>query len=65
MLNGLGFVVKDGTKPGHKVVSHPKLSGQSDFVGTSYTCGHGKNPPIKPIYAINLRKTLEIYREWL
>ncbi|MCG5541975.1 MULTISPECIES: type II toxin-antitoxin system HicA family toxin [unclassified Halorhodospira] len=54
-LESLGFEVRDGKKQGHKIVTHPHLEG---FYSTSYTCGHGKNPEIKPPYVRKVRATL-------
>ena len=56
LLEGLGFLVRDGRKQGHKIVTHPGLD---DFLATSFSCGHGKNPQIKPHYVASLRKLLE------
>lgn len=59
-LEALGFEVRDGTKAGHKIVTH---KGLVNFYSTSYTCGHGKNPEIKPPYIRNIRKTLLRHEE--
>ncbi|WP_081619194.1 hypothetical protein [Thioalkalivibrio sp. ALE19] len=56
LLETLGFEVRDGKKAGHKVVTH---AGLPSFYSTSYTCGHGKNPEIKPAYVRNIRRMLE------
>ena len=56
LLEGLGFLVRDGRKQGHKIVTHPGLDG---FLTASFSCGHGKNPQIKPHYVASLRKLLE------
>ena len=61
-LEDLGFKVQDGKKQGHKIVTHPGLE---NFYSTSYTCGHGKNPEVKPQYIKNIRKTLLQYQEEL
>ncbi|NCC34811.1 MAG: type II toxin-antitoxin system HicA family toxin [Chloroflexia bacterium] len=55
LLTSLRFVVRDGKKPGHKIVTHPQLAG---FFSTSYTCGHGSNPETKPCYIKTIRKVL-------
>jgi hypothetical protein len=62
LLESLGFNVRDGRKQGHKIVTHPYLQG---FQGTSYTCGHGKNPEIKPNYVRNIRRTLHTHYQQL
>ncbi len=57
-LRGLGFDVRDGKKVGHKVVTHP---GIARFSTAGYTCGHGKNPEIKPIY---VKKMIGVLRDY-
>ena len=61
VLESIGFEVKDRKKPGHKVVYHAGLSKMSDFSTTSYTCGHGKNPEVKPAYP---KKILGVIRRY-
>jgi len=60
-LEAIGFEVKDRKKPGHKVVYHSRLSEMSEFTTTSYTCGHGKNPQVKPAY---VKKMLGVIRRY-
>lgn len=55
-LTELGFDVRDGRRGGHKIFVHDHLSG---FTSSSYNCGHGKNPEIKPQYIVNIVKVLE------
>lgn len=62
LLEGLGFVVRDGKKQGHKVVTHPGLD---DFVSANFTCGHGRNPGVKPVYAVNLKRVLTTHADAL
>lgn len=62
LLTSLGFVVRDGKKAGHKIVTHPQLAG---FFSTSYTCGHGSNPELKPSYIKTIRKVLLRYEQAL
>lgn len=57
-LEALGFEVRDGKKAGHKVLTHPQIA---DFFSASYTCGHGKNPEIKPPYIRNICKVIEAH----
>ena len=59
-LVSLGFVVKEGKSPGHKTYSHPKLPG---FKGSSWNCGHGKNPEILSSYVVNIVRVLKQYRD--
>lgn len=62
MLSSLGFEVRDGKKSGHKVFVHHGLAG---FTSGGYTCGHGKNPEIKPIYIKNVARLLKQYENEL
>ena len=62
LLEGLGFVVRDGRKQGHKVFTHPALDA---FTASSFSCGHGRNPQIKPYYVASIRKLLESHADEL
>ena len=55
ILEGLGFVVKDGNSGGHKVYSHPGLK---EFFTSSFNCGHGKKSFVKPAYITNILRVL-------
>jgi hypothetical protein len=55
-LRSLGFEVREGDGPGHKVVSHQALKG---FHGTNFNCGHGKNPEVNRPYVKNLIRVLQ------
>jgi len=57
-LRSLGFKVRDGKKQGHKVLTHP---GVPSFTTSSFTCGHGKNPEIKPAYVRKVAGVLRTY----
>ena len=57
-LRSLGFDVRDGKKSGHKVVTHP---GIARFSTAAFTCGHGKNPEIKPVYVKKMISSLRDY----
>ncbi len=59
LLEGLGFVVRDGKRGGHKLYHHKALA---NFFGSGFNCGHGKNPEIKPVYVRNVRKVIEEYK---
>jgi hypothetical protein len=61
-LTSLGFVVKEGKSPGHKTYSHPYLP---DFRGSSWNCGHGKNPGVLSSYIVNIVRVLRQYRDEL
>lgn len=56
-LNRLGFDVREGKLGGHRVFFHDGLQG---FTSSSYNCGHGRNPEIKPGY---IGKILRILRQ--
>lgn len=58
MLACLGFEVRDGKKQGHKVFVH---HGVTSFTSGGYTCGHGRNPEIKPAYIKKVVKLLKQY----
>jgi len=58
ILDGLGFEVRDGKKQGHKIIFHEAIPG---FFSASFTCGHGRNPEIKPAYVSRIRKLLLRY----
>ncbi len=58
LLRLLGFEVRDGKKAGHKVFVH---HGIASFTSGGYTCGHGHNPEIKPVYIKQVIKLLSQY----
>lgn len=58
LLTSLGFEVRDGKKVGHKVFVH---HGVAAFTSGGYTCGHGRNPEIKPVYIKTVAKLLKQY----
>lgn len=58
VLESLGFEVRDGKKQGHKVFVH---HGVTSFTSGGYTCGHGRNPEIKPVYIKKVVKLLKQY----
>lgn len=60
ILESLGFEVRDGSKQGHKVVTHPGLE---EFFSASYTCGHGKDPEVKPNYVRSMLALVKQYRD--
>jgi hypothetical protein len=58
-LESLGFEVRNGKKSGHMIFVH---QGIASFTSGSYTCGHGRNSEIKPIYIKNILKLLKRYK---
>jgi hypothetical protein len=58
----LGFVVRDGSRGGHKLFTHPKLS---DFLGAAFNCGHSTGDVVKPAYVRDIQKIVEKYRDEL
>lgn len=62
ILEELGFVVRDGSRGGHKLYMHPDLR---EFAGNGFNCEHGKNPQIKPVYVQRVIKILEDFEDEL
>lgn len=62
ILEKLGFRVRAGKKQGHMVVTHP---GVQDFVGAGFTCGHGRNPEIRPVYVRQLATIIQNHEDAL
>ena len=60
ILSSLGFNVRDGARPGHKVLVH---HGMAAFTSAGYTCGHGRNPEIKPVYVKKVARLIEQYKD--
>lgn len=58
LLESLGFVVRDGSRGGHKVFVHDYIQG---FTSGSYNCDHGRNPEIKRPYIKNVLAILRQY----
>lgn len=58
-LESLGFDVRPGKKIGHKVVTHPGLA---EFYSAGFTCGHGRNPEVKPAYVAKIAKLIRQYQ---
>ncbi|MCK5359626.1 MAG: type II toxin-antitoxin system HicA family toxin [Gammaproteobacteria bacterium] len=58
ILESLGFEVRNGKKQGHKVFVH---HGIAAFTSAAYTCGHGRNPEIKPVYVRKVAGLLKQY----
>jgi len=57
-LESLGFEIRSGRKQGHKVFVH---HGIPSFTTGAYTCGHGRNPEIKPVY---VKKVVSLLRQY-
>jgi hypothetical protein len=57
-LSRLGFEIRDGKRGGHKLFFH---DGILSFTSGSYSCGHGRNPEIKPAYIGKVLKVLQQY----
>ena len=58
ILESLGFEVREGKKQGHKIFVHHDVDA---FTSAAYTCGHGRNPEIKPVY---VRKVASLLRQY-
>jgi hypothetical protein len=57
-LGRLGFEVREGKSPGHKVFTHPCIP---EFTASSFNCGHGANPEVKRNYPRSVLKLLRQY----
>jgi hypothetical protein len=62
LLEALGFEVRRGRRGNHRIVTHPGLT---DFLGTAFDCGHGRDAPVRPVYVRNVRRILEEHAETL
>lgn len=62
LLESLGFQIRDGKAPGHKIYTHVGLA---DFHSSSFNCDHGKNPQIKPAYVTNILRVLAAHESAL
>jgi hypothetical protein len=62
LLTRLGFDVRDGKLGGHKIYVH---QGLPLFYSSSFNCGHGKNPEIKPAYISKIVHVLKQYKNEL
>ena len=61
-LESLGFTVKEGKSPNHKIFEHDELPG---FTTGSFGCGHGKNGEVKRPYIRNILRILRDYEDEL
>lgn len=57
LLGDFEFDVRDGTRGGHKIVTHPKLL---SWNGSIYNCGHSSGADVKPNY---IKTFLKIVKE--
>ena len=56
LLESFGFEIRDGRNGNHKIYTHDELP---DFTSSSYDCGHGRDPIVKPKYTSTAKKVLE------
>jgi len=54
-LRELGFEVRDGKNAGHVVYVH---TGISEFRSGSFSCGHGRDRQVKPLYVRRVTQVL-------
>ncbi|MEE4383950.1 MAG: hypothetical protein V2J02_18270 [Pseudomonadales bacterium] len=40
-------------------------AGLDDFLGTSFDCGHGRDPEVRPVYVRKLRRVIEMHAQAL
>ena len=52
VLKDLGFTVTKKANGNHYKVSHAKLG---NFFGSNFSCRHGRNPQVLPVYVRNMR----------
>ena len=64
-LHALGFIVREGTTPNHKIFTHPQLSARTDFIAGSFSCEHGKDGEAKRPYLRNIIRVLSKYEHAL
>ena len=62
LLESLGFTVRRGRRGNHRIVTH---AGLDDFLGTSFDCGHGRDPEVRPVYVRKLRRVMEMHAQAL
>ena len=60
LLDRLGFTVRSGKNPSHKIITHARLDA---FTSKGFDCGHGKNPQLKPAYVTSMRNMLKMYAD--
>ena len=60
LLISLGFSVRNGKKQGHRVITHSELAG---FTSAAFSCGHGRNPTVKPVYVRQMLKMLKLHSD--
>jgi hypothetical protein len=58
LITGLGFVVRDGKRGGHKLFFHDSIAA---FKSGSFDCGHGKNSVVRKVY---VKKVLRILKQY-
>ncbi len=65
-LSSLGFEVRNGKSPGHKIYTH---DGLVSFTSSSFSCGHGRNPEVTRPYITNIIRTIREHEselnDWL
>ncbi len=59
LLEDLGYEVREGRRGNHRTFTHPELT---DWTGGNFDCGHGRNPPILPVYIGKIIKLLEQHK---
>lgn len=60
LLTKLGYDVRQGRRGNHRVFTHSLLIG---WHGSNFDCGHGRNPPVLPIYITKIVKILEKHQD--
>ncbi len=60
-LEILGFYIRNGKSPNHKICIHPNLSEITDFKTASFCCKHGRDGEVKKNYIKDIVKILKKY----
>jgi hypothetical protein len=64
-MKELGFDDTEGDTKGHRIFTHPRLSGVSEFISTSVDCGHRLTRNMKMPYVVKMIGVLKKYKSHL
>lgn len=64
-MRDLGFEDTGGSTPGHRVFTHDRLSGCTEFTSTSIDCGHKPKREMKMQYVVKIISVLRTYQSEL
>lgn len=65
LLTDLGFQVREGKAPGHKLFVYEELSRRTEppFIGHSIDCGHAPKKQMKMPYVVKTISMLNQYKD--